>query len=268
MQYFKLEETNKMGTRIQALRNNVKDLNTCKRDKTITIEKFIVRLNTEGEAINDYSKKKIILTYNKSSVSKIEHNEQYPSTDFLYLAHRYFNRSLQYLAFGETLPTFENFEKIYKRLNEKQQDLLVDKCIKKSVKIFIKDRENESEQNEKFIDYRTRLNEIREYSRLTNMEFCRLIGTSKNTMDKYHTQKIRQNSDEYLKRRNSALEYLIKVCCGIGVYLDYLLEGTYYNVNYPIELSNELFCYNYAKQVHILKLWLEEAKFFEKRYIK
>ena len=84
-------------------------------------------------------------------------------------------------------------------------------------------------------------------------------------MQKYHSLKNDIDSEKYIENRNSALGYLIKFCLGTEVSLDYLLYGTYSDEEYPIELSDTLWCYDYEKQIEILILWLEEAKDFRKK---
>lgn len=252
-----------IGRRIKQLRKNIKVVNNVK-EESISIKNFLEELKSENIDYYSYSEKDIVISYNKSAISKIESGIMLPSTDYIFLIHKYFNQSLDYLVFGYTLPEIEDFEKIYRSLSREKQELLIDICMDRVEETFKKDRDDESEQEEKFIDYRYRLNEVRTYNRLTIEEFCNLIGSSKNTMEKYHSTKVRANSKKYVEYRNSALRYLMKVCSGVGVSLDCLLEGTYYDENYPRALSEELRCYNYHKQVHILKLWLKIAREFEK----
>lgn len=251
-----------IGKRIKQLRKNIKVVNNAK-DESISTKNFLEELNSEHIDYCNYSIKDIVISYNKSAISKIESGIMLPSTDYIFLIHKYFNQSLDKLVFGHTLPVIEDFEEIYSPLSREKQEFLIDICMDRAEEIFKKNRDDESEQEEKFIDYRYRLNEVKTYSRLTNEEFCNLIGSSKNTVEKYHSTKVRANSKKYVEYRNSALRYLMKVCSGVGVSLDYMLEGTYYDENYPEALTEELRCYNYHKQVHILKLWLKIAKEFE-----
>ena len=206
----------------------------------------------------DYSKKDLNITYNKGTVCKIEKGDQNPSTDFLFLIHKLFNKSLDYLAFGHTLQEIEEFVKIYSSLDAKKQEVLCERCFSEVKRIFKPDRKEFAD----IPDFRSRLNEVKKLSELTNNEFCKLIGASKNTVEKYHS-KIRVNCKEYEKQRVSSLDYLMKVCNGLNVSLDYLLEGTYFSEDYPSELSNELRCYNYTKQRYIHKIWLDKAKQFK-----
>lgn len=277
MQNYNLKE---IAERIKSLIENTSVENGV-TNECISIEKLIEKLNSEFIDYCDYSVKDIHISYGSNTVSKIENGKMLPSTDFLYLIHKCFNKSLDYLIFGKTLPEIEEFQKIYKRLYESNQDLLIRKCYALTEENFKKDRDDEADDelndelydeeflnNKNIVDYRVRLNDVRKYicdsKNITQLEFCKLIHSTKNTMDKYHSTKNEIYSEKYVKCRNSALRYLISFCSGAGVSLDYLLEGTYYDENYPWELSARLWCYDYEQQIKILKLWLEEAKKFKK----
>lgn len=257
-----------MGERLGQLRKGRK-VEDYFGKKCKTMEQLLELLNSEDINCYEYSKPDIILPYDKSCVFKIESGEILPSTDYLYLVHKVFNKSVDYLAVGHTLPEIEEFQRIYKRLDKYKQNSLEDRCIDLLKKEPERDRDYECDDI--FIDYRVRMYEVRKYfcehypqGKLTQAQFSKLVGFSVNTMDKYHSIKNDVYSEDYVKIRNSALEYLINFSTITGASIDYILYGTYFDENYPVGLSEELHCYNYEKQIKILKLWLEEAKKFEK----
>ena len=124
MQNYNLKE---IAERIKSLIKNTKVENGV-TNECISIEKLIQKLNSEFIDYCVYSVKDIHISYGRNAVSKIENGEMLPSTDFLYLIHKCFNKSLDYLIFGKPLPEIEEFQKIYKRLCESNQDLLIRKC--------------------------------------------------------------------------------------------------------------------------------------------
>ena len=257
-----------MGERLGRLRKGRNEIDFFGK-KYKTIEQLLELLNSEYINCYEYSKQDIILPYDKSCVFKIESGEILPSTDYLYLVHKVFNKSVDYLAKGHTLPEIEEFQRIYKRLDKSIQNSLEDRCIDLLKEKPERDRDYDCE--EFFIDYRVRMYEVRKYfctnypqGKLTQAQFSKLVGFSVNTMDKYHSMKNDVYSEDYVKIRNSVLEYLINFSIITGASIDYILYGTYFDENYPVALSEELRCYNYEKQKNILKLWLEEAKKFEK----
>lgn len=262
----------KIGERLKQLRSSRKDLDNAKSGY-ISVEKLLNEFCFLYESTWDsdkYSNKEIKISYSRSEISKIEMGEILPSTDYLYLIHEYFKKSFDYLVFGHTLSEIEEFIKILKSLSESKQNSLIYRCIELAEKSFEKDRDDELEEDdEKFNDYIMRINEVRKnfckHKKITQLDFCGLIGSSKNTMQKYHSLKNDIDSEKYIENRNSALGYLIKFCLGTEVSLDYLLYGTYSDEEYPIELSDTLWCYDYEKQIEILILWLEEAKDFRKK---
>lgn len=245
-----------IGTRICSLRKNING------KESISMKKFIEKLNSEDIYFDTYfySETDIKISYGKSVVSKIENGEMLPSTDYLYLVHKRFNKSLDYLVFGHTLSEIEEFQMIYKRMYEEVQESFVYECVDMAEEKFQRDYDCD----DIFVDYRIRLNEVRKQickqKRITQLEFCKLMGLSKNTMEKYHSTKNERYTEKYVEYRNTALYYLIPFCSSTGVSLDYLLEGTYFDELYPAELSEALRYYNYDNQLCILKMWLKEAK--------
>lgn len=257
-----------IGVRLKQLRNGLERKNI-NGNKFKTATQFIELLNSDEIDYGEYSITDIKIPRKKQYVSKLENGILLPATDYLYLVHKRFNKSLDYFVFGHTLPEIEKFNRIFKRLDNNKQWSLIDRCFELAEDKFKKDRDYDDDKDV-FVDYRLRLYEVRKYfcnnqvqGKLTQVQFSKLVGVSKNTMDKYHSKKNDVCSKKYANTRNSALDYLIKFSVTTKCSLDYVLYGTYFDEDYPVELSETLRCYDYKKQMQILKLWLEEAKKFQ-----
>lgn len=241
--YFRLNE---LGMKIKKLREKEPE----------KFKKLFDKIEVDKLDTYDYSPSCLSITCQRGTLSQIESGRQLPSPDFLFAIHKLFNISLDFLVFSHNLPEIEEFLKIYKRLNSEQQGDLVKTCFEKSDK-FVADRGADDD----ILDFRFRLNEVKQYKKLTFNKIYQTVGMSKNTVEKYHSK--RSLSPEELGRmRNSALSYLIRFCENFEVSLDFLLEGTFWCDGFPCELSSELRRFCYQTQLEILSAWLAEAKKF------